>query len=295
MKQLWSLFMRLRRLDWERLLVRTVLVATLLGGVYVYLVDFHPEWWTQPRGEAPSLAPIGHVVHAPLAEPGGESPAPAPSPVDPGPAESGPDRTDPVAAAERLAPEEATSAVVPPAPGAVGAAAGVLGEEGHAGPEGTASAEPAVETAAPELSSSAGAVPETEAVSASVGGELAAETASPTVAADDVEVSVGAGGDQPTGDEMPPAAYVVDDIVAEDGVPVAEEANGGAAVSSPTDMNAMSPPAPTAPPRPASAPWYPPQGYYPPPPAPYPPHGGVPVPYPPHHPGPHPHPGGWGY
>jgi len=73
MKQLLNLFDRLRRLDWERLLVRTVLVATLLGGVYVYLVDFHPEWWTQAKREAPSLAPIGRVVHAPEVVPAVET------------------------------------------------------------------------------------------------------------------------------------------------------------------------------------------------------------------------------
>ncbi|AHF05577.1 hypothetical protein MARPU_12225 [Marichromatium purpuratum 984] len=75
MNTLLNLFDRLRRLDWERLLVRTVLVATLLGGVYVYLIDFHPEWWTQAEGEAPSLAPVGRVVHAPAVVPEA-SPAP---------------------------------------------------------------------------------------------------------------------------------------------------------------------------------------------------------------------------
>ncbi|WP_296810660.1 hypothetical protein [Thiocapsa sp.] len=103
--RLEGLLQRLRRVNYERLLVVSVLVATLTGSLYVYLVDFYfarsPDQAVAPDPElADRVAPIGRVtlaepvVAAPAAEttlaatdaPAGES-APAESPAEGGIAE----------------------------------------------------------------------------------------------------------------------------------------------------------------------------------------------------------------
>ncbi len=69
--RLEGLFERLGRVNYERLFVASVVVATLTGSLYVYLVDFYfagspDQVVARDPGLADRVAPIGRVT---LAEP----------------------------------------------------------------------------------------------------------------------------------------------------------------------------------------------------------------------------------
>jgi hypothetical protein len=86
MQSIVRLFDRLRQVNFERLFVVSVVVATLLGSLYVYVVDFYLAGFPDEAAEAPDvavrLAPIGRVV---LAEAAAVAPSGAESiQVDPG-------------------------------------------------------------------------------------------------------------------------------------------------------------------------------------------------------------------
>ncbi|MBK1643281.1 hypothetical protein CKO25_01155 [Thiocapsa imhoffii] len=92
MQAIVGLFHRLKRIDYERLFVGSVVAFTLIGGVYVYLVDIHfaesnGADLTQALGTDPEivqrLAPIGRVALATSVAAAPTSDLAAPAPQEP--------------------------------------------------------------------------------------------------------------------------------------------------------------------------------------------------------------------